>query len=277
MIKEVSKPKIIVFVLTAFFAPLPTYAIDATGSGNFWGIVFGVCIVSFFLVFSLIPWLTYRAIKNGQIFWIVVTMILCTIGIYYSFMTYREIFGDDEMDGIGFLTFLLSSSVYVLLFIKTLNKISESRGSQNEKSIETEAEDINYNIPIKDHVNTVVYTLYQKYFNEKEVLQLIELLKNNKIEYQLEDHSPIPDILLSMNEHEKEFWIKLKKVDFETVDRIRLDFLNTMVDNIDPEYYLFSFSNQELSEVISNHKEWSKLDFLLAQKILRVRGEQQVH
>lgn len=45
------------------------------------------------------------------------------------------------------------------------------------------------------------------------------------------------------------------------------------LDEIDTDYYLFGFSNDELLDLIAKSDEWSKLDYLLAQKILRDRGQ----
>ncbi|MBB6613146.1 hypothetical protein H7F15_19055 [Pontibacter sp. Tf4] len=272
MEKQLSKLKLIVTALAAFLIPLPTYAIDSTHSEGFWGVIISVVIVTFFLVLSLIPWLTYRAIKNGRIFWMVVTMILCAVGIYYSFMIYREIFSDSRAEGAWFLTFLLSSSVYSILFIKTLHKVLKLRGGVGVEVIENDLF-TTHSVPVNEPVNTVPFILYQKYFNEKEATQLVELLQNDSIEYQIENHSPAPDIIFLNSEHEKEFWVKLKKEDFATADRLQAEFLHSLIENIDPAYYLFGFSNQELSEIINNPDEWSKLDVQLAQKLLQERGE----
>lgn len=272
MIKHLSKLKLIVTVLATVLMPLPTYAIDSTHSEGFWGVIISVVIVTFFLLLSLVPWLTYRAIKNERTFWMVVTMILCVVGIYYSFMIYREIFSDSRAEGAWFLTFLLSSSVYIMLFIKTLYKVLKLGEGINTEVFEDDLF-TTHSVPVYEPENSVAFNLYQKYFNEKEAIQLVELLQNNNIEYQIENHSPAPDIIFLNSEHEKEYWVKLKKEDFATADRLQAGFLDTLIENIDPEYYLFGFSNQELSEVIINPEEWSKLDVQLAQKLLQERGE----
>ncbi len=45
------------------------------------------------------------------------------------------------------------------------------------------------------------------------------------------------------------------------------------LEHIDPEYYLFEYSNAELNDLLMESYNWSKLDVLLAKKILRDRGE----
>jgi hypothetical protein len=45
------------------------------------------------------------------------------------------------------------------------------------------------------------------------------------------------------------------------------------LDEVDKDYYLFSFSDAELAEIISRPDEWGHLDYQLAQKILKERGK----
>jgi len=41
---------------------------------------------------------------------------------------------------------------------------------------------------------------------------------------------------------------------------------------VDESYYLFSFTEEELIEVLAKRDEWSELDFVLARRLLRERG-----
>ena len=44
--------------------------------------------------------------------------------------------------------------------------------------------------------------------------------------------------------------------------------------SIDSDYHLFQFTDEELMEVIFKSDEWSPLDLVLAQKILKERGKE---
>lgn len=46
-----------------------------------------------------------------------------------------------------------------------------------------------------------------------------------------------------------------------------------MLDKIDKKYYLFSFTNDELYEILIKSDEWNPFDYKLAQKLLINRGE----
>ncbi|MGV3540749.1 MAG: hypothetical protein ACO1OQ_13125 [Rufibacter sp.] len=118
------------------------------------------------------------------------------------------------------------------------------------------------------------FITYQKFNEEEEANTLAELLKQNNIECQVEENSLDFDPTFAYNSHDKDFRIKLKQSDFEAADTIQYEVLKKSLDIIDKDYYLFDFSDQELIEIITKSEEWSKLDFLLAQQILKERGKE---
>jgi hypothetical protein len=63
------------------------------------------------------------------------------------------------------------------------------------------------------------------------------------------------------------------KADFEKVDALLEKEAAETVPLLDKEYYLYEFSNEELYDVINNFDKWNETDYLLAQKILKDRGE----
>lgn len=118
------------------------------------------------------------------------------------------------------------------------------------------------------------FVTYQISNDTGEANELAELLTANNIEFLFEDTSLNFDPSFAFNSLKKEFRIKLKKQDFDKADKVLSDISARQLDGIDEDYYLFEFSNPELFEVISMSDEWSKLDYLLAQKILKDRGQE---
>ncbi|PXX95442.1 hypothetical protein DF185_22255 [Marinifilum breve] len=115
---------------------------------------------------------------------------------------------------------------------------------------------------------------YKKFKTEEEAIPLLEILKLNVIPYETENIASAVDITFTGGtELEDKIAIKLKVADFERVDAL---FHKIAVDNlnlVDKEHYLFDFTNEELYDVLENYNEWSKTDFLLAQKLLNDRGQ----
>jgi uncharacterized protein YciU (UPF0263 family) len=118
------------------------------------------------------------------------------------------------------------------------------------------------------------FLTYHKSSDRGEVIDIGQLLTAKGIECQFEDNSTTFDPSFANNEFSKEFRIKIQQQDFEKADEILLEFSAQKLEDIDADYYLFSFSNQELLELITKSDEWSKFDYLLAQKILKDRGQE---
>ncbi|MBM3418164.1 MAG: hypothetical protein FJY17_04490 [Bacteroidetes bacterium] len=118
------------------------------------------------------------------------------------------------------------------------------------------------------------FLIYQKFSDKGEAVELTELLTENNIDFLFEDTSASFDPSFANNQINNEFRVKIKKQDFDKADKITLSFSATQLDNIDKDYYLFEFTDEELIEVLTKGDEWSKFDYLLAQKILKDRGQE---
>jgi hypothetical protein len=116
------------------------------------------------------------------------------------------------------------------------------------------------------------FITYQKFIHHTDAKELAELLKANDIEFIAEDASAPFDASFTNSELNKEYKIKLRKEDFTKADELLLRISADQLNNVDKDYYLFAFSDDELMDVITKSDEWSKYDFLLAQKILKDRG-----
>lgn len=118
------------------------------------------------------------------------------------------------------------------------------------------------------------FVIFKKFSNQNSVIETAELLKENNIEYLIEDISVNFDPILANNEFGKEYCLKLKKADFEKAEKLLIDQTQTEIDSVDKNYYLFSFTNDELIDVISKNDEWNEFDVSLAKKLLKVRGNE---
>jgi hypothetical protein len=116
------------------------------------------------------------------------------------------------------------------------------------------------------------YITYQKFDNMAEARALAQRLADNEIPYKLEDQ-----LADGTGAFRLEYLVKIKSEDFETAD----DLLNPdnegdierEAEARDGEYYLFSFTDDELMEVIADADEWNDYDVELARKILGDRGK----
>lgn len=119
---------------------------------------------------------------------------------------------------------------------------------------------------------TTDFVTFKRFNDKAAALALAETFRENGIVYGLEDVSENFDVSFANNEINKDFRIKLKPADFERADNLLLQLAEKDLENIDPGYYIFDFSDEELKEIVEKQDEWSSLDFLLAKKILKERG-----
>ncbi|HET6226606.1 MAG TPA: hypothetical protein VFF27_10025 [Bacteroidia bacterium] len=117
------------------------------------------------------------------------------------------------------------------------------------------------------------FNTFQKFSEPTEALDLLELLKANNINGLFDDNSTSFDPTFSASQLTKEYRVKLLKKDFEPARKLLLTLYASQLENADPNHYLFSFTDEELIEIIHKQNEWSYFDFLLAQKILKDRGK----
>ncbi len=124
------------------------------------------------------------------------------------------------------------------------------------------------------------FTLFQKFNNEDSAINFGRLMKEHNIEYLIENNSVNFDPILSNNEFGKEYCVKLKKDDFIRADTILSENAKAIIDELDNDYYLLTFSTEELIDVIEKSDEWNKFDVELAYKLLKEKGlditEQQI-
>lgn len=115
---------------------------------------------------------------------------------------------------------------------------------------------------------------YQKFSNKIQAAELSALLREHQIAFVFEDATAPFDPSYANNESHQEFRVKLQKQDFEKADQLMLHIAATQIEHIDKDYYLFQMTDEELIEVLTKRDEWSSLDYLLAQKILKDRGQE---
>ena len=118
------------------------------------------------------------------------------------------------------------------------------------------------------------FSTYRKFIYKEDALDLIEVLEENKIDFVLEDNSMRVDSSFGKTENNAEFLLKIKKENFQKVEKIEEDIIVKNLNKVDKNYYLFDSSDEELMEIILKKEEWSKFDYFLAQKILKERGKE---
>lgn len=116
------------------------------------------------------------------------------------------------------------------------------------------------------------FITYQKFNDAALAEELTTILDENHIEHYVQEESSGFDPSLVMSNAPVDYAVKIKSADFERVNQLLVQKEEQHVDEVDNDYYLFGFTNDELLEVITKADEWSVFDVVLARKILIERG-----
>lgn len=118
------------------------------------------------------------------------------------------------------------------------------------------------------------FSTYRKFIYKDDALDLIEILKQNQIDYVLNDNSSRLDSTFGNDDNSKQFELKINKNDFDKVENLEENLIIESLNNVENDHYLFEYSDEELMEIVITKEQWSKYDYLLAKKILREKGKE---
>ncbi len=110
-------------------------------------------------------------------------------------------------------------------------------------------------------------------FNDKALAtELYQKLAEEGIPVVWEDTEGFFDASFANYEFLNVYYIKLKHEDFKRADEILMQSVSESKDEPVGDYYLLSFSNDELMDVLRKPDEWNEFDRYWAKKILDKKG-----
>jgi hypothetical protein len=123
-------------------------------------------------------------------------------------------------------------------------------------------------------MTTMDFVTYKKYYEQEKADALALLLADNRIEYRVDEERESLDSLYGDKHFDKEFSVKLRAEDFARADLLLKEISVKEVENVERDHYLFSFTDEELFDILSKPDEWNEFDYELARKILTKRGKE---
>lgn len=116
------------------------------------------------------------------------------------------------------------------------------------------------------------FLFFRSYETMDEAVAVQNILNSNNIPNVLSEERALLDSNIIGQQFDLPYRVKVVAEHFtkaEDVLRLALD-LNAV--EVEDDYYLLSFSNEELTEVIKKKDEWGDYDYALALKLLEARG-----
>lgn len=114
--------------------------------------------------------------------------------------------------------------------------------------------------------------LLREFRDEESLRELISLLQEVGIDTFLHDSSSGFDVTFAYNKTTQFWQIWVDQSNEEKAKLICKQFDEEIVAQLTDDYYLFSFSNKELLDIINHPEAWSSVDLMLAQKLLDKNG-----
>jgi hypothetical protein len=115
---------------------------------------------------------------------------------------------------------------------------------------------------------------YRDVFEPSELAEFSQLLNSHKIEFETEDFDDSLGSIYGNWPVGKGTTIKVREADFPKVEALLNAEAANLLDTVDKDYHLFSFTNEELLEIVAKPDEWSAFDYQVAKSILASRGVQ---
>ena len=117
------------------------------------------------------------------------------------------------------------------------------------------------------------FLCFQKY-NDVDIAEAVgQKLFENGIAYTIENERKYWDPSFANNSFAADIILKIAPDNFTSAHKILETFYKDQLDITDNDYYLNSFTDDELFEIVSKPDEWGHFDYQLAQKLLKERGK----
>jgi hypothetical protein len=116
------------------------------------------------------------------------------------------------------------------------------------------------------------YISFKSFPDKQAAEDFSEVLKQEKIPFVIEEDAYVFDPSYANNAWNKAYLVKIAPGDFKKANRAYENYFSGLLSHVESDYYLFSFSNDELKEIVEKPDEWGSLDYALAQKLLNERG-----
>ena len=114
--------------------------------------------------------------------------------------------------------------------------------------------------------------VFRSFYSEEEAISLLKFFKEKGINCSIVKHRPIVDKVYVGINYDREFHVKIKSFEFNKANEILDSQIEQNLSQIEPDYYLYSFSTDELREIIEKPDEWNNQDIIISKKILQDRG-----
>jgi hypothetical protein len=117
------------------------------------------------------------------------------------------------------------------------------------------------------------FLTFQKFNDPQLAATMCELLLAQGIDCKIVNEAPTFDVSFANNKFEPTIHLKVPSGEFVRAHAALEDYYRQQLDTLDPDYYLLSFSDVELLDIVQHPDEWGALDYALAKQLLAKHGK----
>jgi hypothetical protein len=117
------------------------------------------------------------------------------------------------------------------------------------------------------------YITYRRFNDMALARQTAQALTDSGIANTIADGTKYFDVSFAQNSFAADINLKLLPQDFTRADLVLENLFAPVPGEVDKDYYLRSFTDQELSDIIAKPDEWGDFDYQLAKQLLQQRGK----
>jgi len=118
------------------------------------------------------------------------------------------------------------------------------------------------------------FLTYRQFPEREQADNFAAVLKENDIPFTIVEDRDNLDAIYGDRQFQRMFLVKVRDIDFSRTEKVMLEKNQQSLNDVETDHYLFSFTDEELYDILAKRDEWNEFDFLLAQKILRDRGHE---
>jgi hypothetical protein len=101
---------------------------------------------------------------------------------------------------------------------------------------------------------------------------IADKLKERRIVCHVEKVDPLLEPGFFSNTIEPNIHLKVRAADLDRAHQVLEEHYEHQLQDVDPNYYLFSFTDPELLDIVAKPDEWGHFDYVLARELLAERG-----
>jgi hypothetical protein len=116
------------------------------------------------------------------------------------------------------------------------------------------------------------YRTYRSFDSRVEAAAMQALLSKNGIPSSLEENKTVFDTAIVGVPNTQSFIVRIPQDHFLTANAVLEEAVNLDELEVEDDYYLLSFSEEELLDLVKKKDEWGEFDYALARKLLAERG-----